>query len=152
MSEAGLGATAAVVDPADFAARFAAYWRAPSVDGLDLLLAPDVQLVAPMMPTTETLSDGKRAFANLLQLAPDISAEVHSWGATQDGLLIDFTLSGTVAGVPVSWHAIDRIVLREDGLATERVSFFDPTPLILRLIRHPRTWPAFIRSRLRGNN
>lgn len=146
------GTGTAVADPADFAARFASYWQAPSVDGLDALLAPDVRLVAPMMPMTRTLADGKRAFASLLVLVPDLSAEVHSWGATEDGLLIDFTLAGTVAGVPVAWQAIDRIVLGEDGLATERISFFDPTPLALRVIRHPRTWPAFVRSRLGRNS
>jgi hypothetical protein len=52
-----------VSDPADFAARFAAYWQAPSPDRLDALLAPDVLLEAPMTPTTRTLADGKRAFA-----------------------------------------------------------------------------------------
>jgi SnoaL-like domain len=138
-----------VSDAADFAARFAAYWRAPSVEGLDALLAPDVRLVAPLMPTTETLAEGKRAFAAVLELVPDISAEIHSWGAIEDGLLIDFTLSGATAGVPVSWRAVDRIRLRGDGLASERVSHFDPTPLILRLATHPRTWPSFLRSRLR---
>lgn len=134
---------------ADFAERFTTYWRAPSVEGLDTLLAPDVRLVAPMTPTTHSLADGKRAFATILQLMPDLSAEVHRWGATENGVLIEFTLSGTVAGIAVSWPAVDHIVLRADGLASERVSYFDTAPLALRVIRHPRAWPAFIRSRLR---
>lgn len=134
---------------ADFAARFGAYWRAPSVDGLDALLAPEVRLVAPMTPTTRTLAEGKRAFAAILGLVPDLTGEVHAWGATEDGLLIEFTLSGSVAGVPVSWSAVDRILLDPDGLATERVSYFDTAPLALNVLRHPRAWPAFVRSRLR---
>jgi ketosteroid isomerase-like protein len=138
-----------VSDAADFVERFSAYWRAPSVEGLDRLLAPDVRLVAPMTPTTHTLADGKRAFAALLELTPDLSADVHRWGATDDGVLIEFTLSGSAAGVPVSWPAVDHVVLREDGLATERVSYFDSTPLVLDILRHPRAWPAFLRSRLR---
>ncbi len=133
---------------ADFVERFAAYWRAPTVDGLDALLAPDVRLVAPLTPTTTTLAEGKRAFARVLALSPDLSGEVHSWGATEEGVLIEFTLSGSTAGVPVSWRAVDRIALREDGLAGERVSFFDATPLLLAILRHPRTWPAYLRSRL----
>ncbi len=136
-------------DPADFVERFRAYWRAPSVEGLDALLAPDVRLVAPMTPTTYTLAEGKRAFAALLDLTPDLTAEVHRWGATGDGVLIEFTLSGSAAGVPISWRAVDRIALREDGLASERVSFFDATPLILNVLRRPRAWPAFVRSRRR---
>jgi ketosteroid isomerase-like protein len=138
-----------VSDAADFVRRFGAYWSAPSVQGLDSLLAEDVRLVAPMTPTTHTLEQGKRAFATVLELTPDLSAEVHRWSATDDGVLIEFTLSGSTAGVPVSWNAVDHIVLGEDGLATERVSYFDSLPLILTVARHPRSWPAFIRSRLR---
>lgn len=130
----------------DFAARFATYWRAPSVEGLDALLAPEVRLVAPMTPTTHLLADGKKAFARILDLVPDLTGEVHAWGATEDGLLIEFTLAGTAAGVPVRWTAVDHIVLGADGLATERVSFFDTAPLALRLARHPRAWPALVRS------
>ena len=136
-------------DAADFVERFRAYWRAPSVDGLDALLAPDVRLAAPLTPTTHTLAEGKRAFAALLSLAPDLTAEVHRWGPTRDGVLIEFTLSGSPAGVAASWPAIDRIVLREDGLASERVSYFDPAPLAVKVLRRPRAWPAFLRSRLR---
>lgn len=137
-------------DAADFCERFQAFWRAPSPAGLDALLAPDVRLVAPLTPTTENLDEGRRAFARILALVPDLRGEVHAWGATADGLLIDFTLTGSVAGVPVSWRAVDRIALGEDGLARERVSYFDTLPLILRLARHPHTWRPFLRSRRSG--
>jgi SnoaL-like domain len=136
-------------DRADFVDRFAAYWRAPSPQGLDTLLAADVRLVAPMTPTTDTLADGKQAFAAILELVPDLTAKVHRWGPTEDGVLIEFTLSGMAGGGPVSWDAVDRIVLGEDGLATVRVSYFDTAPLILTVARRPRAWPAFLRSRLR---
>lgn len=136
--------------PADFAERFAAYWRAPSVAGLDALLAPDVRLVAPLTRTTEGLPEARRAFAAILTLVPDLSAEVHRWGATEDGVLIDFTLSGSVGGSAVSWPAIDRIVLGEDGLARERVSRFDSLPLVLAVARNPRAWLPFMRSRRAG--
>jgi hypothetical protein len=133
---------------ADFVERFAAYWRAPTVPGLDRLLAPDVRLVAPLTRPTEGLAAGKRAFASILALAPDLTAEVHRWGATEDGVLIEFTLSGSVGGTPISWPAVDRIVLRDDGLASERVSRFDSLPLMLTLARSPRSWLPFARSRL----
>jgi len=134
---------------ADFVERFAAYWRAPSAEGLDALLAPDVLLVAPMTPTTHDLADGKRAFAAILELVPDLTGRVHRWGATEDGVLIEFTLSGTAGGSPVSWDAVDRIVLGEDGLATVRISYFDTAPLIRAVALRPRAWPAFLRGRLR---
>ena len=134
---------------ADFVARFGEYWRAPSPDGLDALLSPDVRLVAPMTPTTHGIVAGKRAFATVLELIPDLTAEVHRWGATEDGVLIEFTLSGTASGARVSWPAVDRIVLGDDGLASERVSYFDTVPLAGAVVRNPRAWPAFLRSRLR---
>ena len=65
-------------------------------------------------------------------------------------MLIDFTLSGTAGGAPISWRAVDRFVIGEDGLATERVSHFDSLPLILTVARRPRAWPALVRSRLGG--
>jgi hypothetical protein len=133
---------------ADFARRFEAFWAAPSPDLLGDLLAEDVLLVAPMTPVTHTLGDGKRAFATIFGLIPDLTGEVHCWGATEAGVLIYFTLSGTAGGSPISWSAVDRIEIGEDGLATERISYFDSLPLVLAVARRPRAWPAFLRSRL----
>jgi hypothetical protein len=133
---------------ADFAARFADYWRAPTPQRLGLVLADRVRLVAPMTPVTETLAEGVRAFAGLFELIPDLTGEVHRWGATADGVLIEFTLSGTAGGKPISWHAVDRFVIGEDGLATERVSYFDSMPILLAALTRPRGWLALLRSRL----
>lgn len=123
------GGDARVEMAADFARRFAKYWSAPTPERLDMVLAERVRLVAPMTPVTETLADGRRTFATLLEQIPDLTAEVHRWGATADGVLIEFTLSGTAGGSPISWTAVDRFVLGEDGLATERVSYFDPASI-----------------------
>jgi SnoaL-like protein len=141
---------AAELRAADFVRRFAEFWSSPSADRLAMLLADDVRLVAPMTPVTDTLADGERAFSAIFDLIPDLTAEVHGWGATDSGVLIDFTLSGSAGGAPISWRAVDRIAIGEDGLATERVSHFDSLPLILAIARRPRVWPAFLRSRLGG--
>lgn len=133
----------------DFARRFAEYWKAPTADRLDEVLAPDARLVAPMMPTTEGLLAGKRTFAALLEAVPDLTGEVRRWGATDDGVLIEFTLSGTVGGKPISWDAVDRFVIGDDGLASERISYFDSVPVALAVALRPRAWPAFTRARLR---
>ena len=134
---------------ADFVDRFAEFWRAPAPRRLDDLLAPEVRLVAPLTPTTTGLDAGRSSFAALLELIPDLTAEVREWGPIPGGVLIEFTLSGTVSGVPLRWHAVDRIALRGDGLATERVSYFDSSPLLATALRHPRAWPRFPRSRAR---
>lgn len=134
---------------AEFARRFAEYWKAPTPEGLATVLAPDVRLVGPMLPVTHTLAQGQRAFADLLELIPDLTAEVHRWGATEDGVLIEFTLSGNAGGGPISWTAVDRFVLGADGLATERVNYFDSAPVALTVARRPRAWPGFLRTQIR---
>ena len=134
---------------ADFVRRFAEYWNAPTPEGLATVLAEQVRLVAPMTPTTHSLEEGKRAFAALLELIDDLTAEVHRWGVTDDGVLIEFTLSGVAGGKPISWDAVDRFVVGDDGLATERISYFDSMPIAFTAALRPRSWPAFLRSRLR---
>lgn len=134
---------------ADFVRRFSEFWRAPATDRLDTVLARDARLSAPMVPTTQGLEAGKRTFAELFELIPDMTAEVHRWGATDDGVLIEFTVRGTAGGAPISWKAVDRFVLNEEGLASERFTYFDSLPLVLSLAVRPRAWPGFARSRIR---
>lgn len=134
---------------ADFVRRFAEFWASPSPRLLGTLLADPVRLQAPLTPTTETLAEAERSFAGLLELIPDLTAEVNGWGATGAGALIDLTLAGSTSGRPISWRAIDRIAIGADGLATERVSYFDSAPLVATMLRRPRSWPVFVRSRLR---
>jgi hypothetical protein len=134
---------------ADFVRRFAEFWQAPAVERLDTVLAPDARLSAPMVPTTQGLEAGRRAFADLFELIPDMTAAVHRWGATSDGVLIEFTVRGRAGGSPVSWQSVDRFVLNDQGLATERFTYFDSLPLMLTLARRPRAWPGFTRSRIK---
>jgi hypothetical protein len=114
----------------EFVHRFAEYWQAPSPDRLRHVLADDVVLVTPRIPTTEGLAAAIESFTAMLELAPDLVGEVHRWGPHPDGCFIEFTLRGTVNGRAVSWRAVDSFEVGGHGLATKRVSFFDPTALI----------------------
>ncbi len=114
----------------EFAARFAAYWAKPTVPGLAGLLREDVRLAAPMTPTTENLADGGQTIAGLLELIPDITGTVHRWGPHPEGMFIEFTLAGTLNGQPVAWRAVDSFEIDDSGMARERVSFFDPAPIL----------------------
>lgn len=133
---------------ADFVRRFEDYWRAPRTADLGTVLAERAHLVAPLTPTAETLEEAKRAFADLLELIPDLGVEVHRWGATADGVMIEFTMGGTVGGGPISWEVVDRFVVGDDGLATDRFTYFDSVPIAMTVARRPRAWPSFARSRL----
>jgi ketosteroid isomerase-like protein len=130
-------------------------WRAPS--GPDAfaahfrpMLAPDVRLIQPQMPTIV----GHRAFElefvkPLFALIPDLHGEVERWGSRGDTLYIELTLRGTLGGRPLSWRVCDRVTLK-DGVATERESYLDPSPILTAVARAPRAWPRFLRIQARA--
>lgn len=132
-------------DAAQFVRDFETYWRAPTPEGLDGMLAPDVVLRQPLSPPLRGLDRAKAGFRRIFALLPDLHAEVDRWSAAGDTVYIEFRLIGTLGGRPVEWPAVDRFTLR-DGMATERVSYFDPTPLVTALLTRPGAWPRFIRS------
>jgi hypothetical protein len=134
---------------ADFVERFARWWSDPDPDGLGNLLAEDVRLVQPIAPDTFTLAEGIEAFRRLFKFLPDLRGEVHDSSFDGNLVFIHFTLSATYGGGPISWDAVDRFLLREDGLATERVSFFDSQPLALQMLLRPRGWLQLARSGFR---
>jgi ketosteroid isomerase-like protein len=134
----------------DWVRGFIEGWRAPTdadsfADHFDELMTDDVRLIQPQLPAAV----GRRAFREqfarpVFELIGDLHATVHRWAADGDTVLIEFTLAGTLGGQPVSWDAVDRVTLR-DGLAAERRSYFDPTPLLAAIATRPRVWPRFAR-------
>ena len=133
----------------EFAGRFAAWWERPDPDRLGELLAPDVRLVQPLSPDTRGLEEAKGAFRRLIRMIPDIHAEVRDSAADGGLVFVYFTLIGTYGGEPIEWDAVDRFIVGPDGLATERVSFFDSQPLALQMAARPRGWPQLARARFR---
>ena len=133
----------------EFVERFARWWSAPDPDRLGELLADDVRLVQPIARDTFTLADAKEAFRRLFRFLPDLYGTVHDSFVDGNLVFIHFTLTATYGGRPISWDAVDRFVLRDDGLATERVSFFDSQPLALQMLMRPRGWLQLARSGFR---
>jgi ketosteroid isomerase-like protein len=132
-----------------FVERFAAWWSDPDPDRLGEILAEDVLLAQPIAPDTRTLADGVEAFRRLFRFLPDLRGAVHDFAVEGNVVFIHFTLSATYGGRPISWDAVDRFVVRDDGLATERLSFFDSQPLALQMLLRPRGWVQIARSGFR---
>jgi ketosteroid isomerase-like protein len=126
-------------DPARFVAAFAAYWAAPDLDVLPALLAPEVRLRQPLAEPTDGLAAARAGFERIFAALPDLRGEVDRWSAAGEYVFIEFRLRATLAGRPFEWPVVDRFTLR-DGLAAERVSYFDPLPLVLAGLRRPSGW------------
>jgi SnoaL-like protein len=130
-------------------------WRAPA--GPDAffahfrpMLAPDIRMIQPQLPTAVGHDAFRRQFVGpLFAMLPDVRAEIEDWAIRGDTALIAFTLIATVGGRLLRWRAVDRVVLR-DGVATVRESYFDPTPLLTAVVTRPRAWPRFLAARARG--
>jgi hypothetical protein len=126
----------------DFVRRFTEYWRAPDPDRLPGLLTDDVRLVQPLSPTTEGMAAARAGFRRLIAQFPDIHAVVDRWSGDDQYVFIEFRLRATIGRTLVEWPAVDRFTLRGDK-ASERVSYFDPLPLVGQLLRHPiAAWRA----------
>jgi ketosteroid isomerase-like protein len=132
----------------EFVERFADAWGASDVDRLLALLADDVVLRQPMIPTTVGKAAARDAFTRLFVAFPGLTARVHRAADAGDLLFIEFTLGCSFGGRELSWPAVDRFLLR-DGLAAERVSYFDALPLFLEILKRPRGWRDLARARLR---
>lgn len=131
-------------EAADFTRRFGEAWSAPSGERLAALLTDDVHLIQPLMREVHGRDSARRAFDELFALVPDLHSEVRRFGATDDGALIEHTMTGTLGRRPYSWDVVDRMLL-EGGLARERIAHFDPLPVIGQLLRRPERIPAALR-------
>lgn len=133
---------------AAFAARFAAQftdaWRSPDLAKHEAMWSDDIVLIQPMMGTLRGRQACRESFARLFALIPDLHADVHRVGHGSHEVFIEFTLSGTYGGKPIAWAAVDRFTFT-DGLIAERVSYFDSTPLIGKLVARPAGWDRLAR-------
>lgn len=129
----------------NFAQRFTEAWSPPTPGRLGALLTDDVVLIQPLAPTTHGRAAAERAFGRLLELMPDIHAEVFDHWGDGEGGAITFDLIGRLGGREVRWHLVDVFELR-DGLGAKRTSYFDPAPLIAAVATRPTAWIPFATS------
>jgi ketosteroid isomerase-like protein len=129
---------------ADFAQRFAETWRTPDLAKHEALWSDDIVLVQPMMGTLRGSQACRASFQRLFALVPDLHADANRVGHGKHQVFIEFTLSGTYGGKPIAWDAVDRFTFT-NGLIAERVSYFDSTPLIRKLVARPAGWDRLVR-------
>ena len=110
------------VGAAEFAERFAAGWGAGGpadrfVEHFAPLCTPQVLLIQPLSRPLRGVDGLRRMAEPLFEAMPDLRGEVLRWGPTDDGVMIELGLRGTLDGRPLEWITLDRIVLarRPDG-------------------------------------
>jgi ketosteroid isomerase-like protein len=134
-------------EAARFVEGFADAWGRSDIDALLALLDDEIVLKQPTLPTTVGKPQAREAFTRLFTAFPDLRGTVHGWAAQDEILFIDFTLSCTFGRGRLSWPAVDRFVLR-DGLALERINYFDSTRFFIQILRRPSGWRNLARARL----
>jgi ketosteroid isomerase-like protein len=135
-------------DAAEFVEGFADAWGKSDVDLLLALLADDIVLRQPALPDTYGKTAARESFGKLFRAFPGLHATVHRWAAHGDVVFIEFTLAANFGGRELSWPAVDRFILR-DGLAAERVNYFDARRFMIEILKRPRGWAQLAKSGLR---
>ncbi|MGI9287818.1 MAG: nuclear transport factor 2 family protein [Pseudomonadales bacterium] len=115
---------------ADWVVAFSEAWHAPAQpDRIVALLDDNITLRAPIKPPVTRGKEAARAgFERVFNAIPDLRGDVHRWGCNGDTVFIEMSFHATVGGKPISWRNVDRILFK-DGVAIERVAYFDPSTL-----------------------
>lgn len=132
---------------AAFVQRFTDAWADPTAERLSALAHPEVRLVQPLEPDVVGAAAVDAMWERNFALMPDLSGEVLRWAERDGFLVIELRLSGTLGRRRVEWVTSDHIEL-EDGLVKKRVAHFDPSPIVLALLRSPSIWPRYVRMQL----
>lgn len=128
-----------------FALAFADFWKHPTPERMADILHPEVVLLQPLAAPMHGLAAAQDEFRRLWGWLPDLQAEVDRWRGEGDLLFIEFRLRARLGSEQIEWPVIDRFHLRE-GKAVERTTYFDPLPLLRKVLAHPSTWWGWWKS------
>ncbi len=131
---------------AQFIADFTAAWNAPTPERLVALLHQDVVLHQPNKPPIHGRAAALADFRRLFTFLPGLRGDVVRACGAAGVVFIEWRMQFPIGRRGVALAAVDRFLLR-DGLAIERVVYFDQLPLIAAVLTHPSLWPGFARYR-----
>ena len=137
-------------DPEKFIDYLAAGWHLGDPDAFIEhfypVLHPQVVSEQPLAPRRIGAAALEDQFRQIFKLLPGCTATIEAWGAGEPNVYVDFELQTPRDRHPLRLRTRDRFTV-VDGLITERSVCFDPTLLLLYLIRHPSQWRATLASR-----
>ncbi|WP_420242795.1 nuclear transport factor 2 family protein [Roseiterribacter gracilis] len=124
---------------------FAQVWQQPKerLDRMLALLDEQVALESPMQRVVGRAA-ARQDYLRILRALPDLTGVLNSWEHRNGYLFIDMSLEASIGGRMVKWPSIDRIRFR-DGIAVERVAYYDPQPVHRAFMRNPKGWSQYAR-------
>ncbi len=125
---------------------FRAGWDAPQPHGWDSFFTDTTEFVQPMLRDGIGPAVWWEEVVRVQKLLPDLRADVMRWSGSGEDLFIHIRFNATLAGKPLTWDAVDWLIVNPDARVEFRESFFDSVPIALTLLRRPRCWLAWWRS------
>lgn len=133
----------------DWMERFAQCWTAPAerLEDMLALLSDDVVLEAPTIPPrSEGKDDARAAFLNAFRMFPTLVGQVHRYSFAGEVLFIEWSQSAMIGKRRLSWRIVDRFLFR-DGVACERIAYFDALRIRNAILASPASILQYMRFR-----
>jgi hypothetical protein len=107
-------------------------WPSFDADRLDEAIDPEATIHHSGMPAPIHGVDEPDYVRGIKSLMPDIGLEVESWAANGDVVFIEYRMSATLAGRPLSWTGIGRFRLRGER-AIDAIGRWDNLELLAQI-------------------
>lgn len=115
-----------------FMQRYMEVWPSFEADQLWKAIDPQATIHHSGMESPIRGEDEPDYVRAIKALMPDIGLEVTSWAAREDVVFIEYEMSGTVAGRPLTWTGIGRFKLRGER-AVDAIGRWDNLDLLARI-------------------
>lgn len=129
----------------EFARQFADAWADPTPERLVALLHPEIVLLQPHLPPIRGKAAALAEMQRLFKWLPELHGVVDRASGDDSVIFIEWRMKRSRSSNDVI-PAVDRFLLR-DGLALERIVYFDQVRLIRQVLAHPGLWPGFFKYR-----
>lgn len=103
---------------------FATRWAPLDPEALRELMHPDTQNLIPPMAAPADAEGVIAHFRALASRFPGITLTVERWAIASDAVFVEWRGSASIAGQPIEWRGIDRVLLR-DGRTYAGEAFWD---------------------------
>jgi hypothetical protein len=115
-----------------FVTRWASVYEDLKLERIPDLFEPEATIRQPTTRGAISPREAPECLASLKALVPDARLEATRWSETENGVFIEWRLTGTLADRAFELFGVDRYVLRGDR-ATEGCAYFDTYELWARL-------------------